>query len=314
MYDLEPGRFHITLDWMGTRLSAGHTVDPDQYEPGIPIEEQAAEHLVDLTVQELAARFSLGLTDRWALDVALPLRDVEIEADFMDAQGQPLPDFVSIHHRDETISGVGDTSVSGRYRWKPLNLAGWFFDLSAGLSLPTGNTEEDPFERGSRGLSHQHLFFGSGTVDPVLGVAGVRQSKVVPTVGWLRVKAALDENSEGYQAGEQVSAGIAVNPALGFEKVSFTGQLELFHEGPSQWNGRDARNSGRTDLLANLGVSWTPAPDWTLQAIVRMPWNLEARGGQLELEPILSFGVTRSWSTREHTHDEGDEGHEEDDH
>lgn len=297
---------------MGTGLSAGHTVDPDQYEPGIPLDEQAGEHLVDLTLQELSARFSLGLTERWALDVALPLRDVEIEAEFKDTQGQALPDFVSIHHRNETISGVGDLVVAGRYRWKPLNLTGWFFDLTAGLSLPTGHTEEDPFARGAQGLSHQHLFFGSGTVDPVLGVTGVRQSKVAPSVGWLRVKAALDENSEGYQAGEQVSAGLAVNPSFGFERWSFTGQVELFHEGPSQWSGRDARNSGRTDLLANLGASWTPAPDWTLQVVARLPRNLEARGGQLDLEPILSFGVTRSWSLREHRHDE--EHDEEDDH
>lgn len=304
----------MTFNWMGTRVSAGHSVDPDQYEPGIPPEDQASEHLVDLTIQEVAARFSLGLTERWALDVALPLRDVEIEAAFKGSQGQPLPDFVSIHHRNETISGMGDASVSGRYRWKPLNLTGWFFDLSAGLSLPTGNTEEDPFERGSRGLRHQHLFFGSGTVDPILAITGVRQSKVAPAVGWLRVKAALDENSEGYQAVEQVSSGLAVNPAFGFEKWSFTGQVEFFREGPSRWGGRDARNSGRTDLLANLGASWTPSPDWTLQVVARLPWNLEARGGQLELEPILSFGVTRSWSLREHRHDEDDEHADEDEH
>ena len=151
-------------------------------------------------------------------------------------------------------------------------------------------------------------------MDPVLGVTGVRQSKVAPAVGWLRVKAALDENSKGYQAGEQVSAGLAVNPTFGFERWSFTGQVELFHEGPSQWGGRDARNSGRTDLLANLGASWTPTPDWTLQVVARMPWNLEARGGQVELEPILSFGITRSWSLREHTHGEDDEHHEDEDH
>jgi len=306
----------MTFNWMGTRLNAGHDVDPDQYEPGIPLEEQAGEHRVNLTVQELSTRFSLGLTERWALDVALPLRDVEIEAAFNDLQGQPLPDFVSIHHRNETISGVGDVAVVGRYRWKPLNLAGWFFDLSAGLSLPTGNTEEDPFERGSRGLRHQHLFFGSGTVDPILAVTGVRQSQVAQAIGWLRVKAALDENSEGYQAGEQVSAGVAVNPSFGFESWSFTGQAELFHEGTSQWAGRDARNSGRTDLLANLGASWTPTADWTVQVVARLPWNLDANGGQLELEPIISFGVTRSWSLREHTHDDEDhdEDEDEDDH
>lgn len=298
---------------MGTRLEAGHTVDEDQFEPGIPDEEQAGEHLVDLRVQELSTRFSLGLTERWALDVEVPLREVEIDADFRGLEGEPLPDFVSIHHRDETISGVGDVTVAGRYRWKPLNVAGWFFDLSAGLSLPTGETEENPFARGARGLPHQHLFFGSGTVDPVLGVTAVRRSEVAPAVGWLRIDAPLDESSKGYQAGEQLSAGIAVNPTFGRERWSFTGQLELFHEGVARWDGRDARNSGRTDLLANLGASWTPTLDWAVQLVARLPHNLDARGGQLELEPILSFAVTRSWSLREHTHDDDDHEHEAED-
>ena len=311
MYDLVPGRLHLTFDWMGTRLEAGHTVDPDQFEPGIPDEEQAGRHLVELSLRELAVRLSLGLTERWALDVGVPLREVEIEADFEDAQGRPLPDFVSIHHRDETITGVGDLTVTGRYRWKPLNLGGWFFDLAGGVSLPTGNTEEDPFELGRRGLSHQHLFFGSGTVDPIVGVTGVRQSQLVPGVGWLRIKAPFDESSEGYQAGEQLSAGLALNPTFGWERWSFTGQVELFHEGTAQWGGHPARNSGRTDLLANVGASWTPTPDWTVQTVARFPWNLDAKGGQIELEPILSLAVTRSWSLREHTHDEehGDDDH-----
>ena len=44
--------------------------------------------------------------------------------------------------------------------------------------------------------------------------------------------------------------------------------------------------------------------------MARLPENLDARGGQLELEPILFLGVTRSWSLREHTHDE--DGHDDD--
>jgi hypothetical protein len=31
------------------------------------------------------------------------------------------------------------------------------------MSLPIGKTEENPFELGDRGLSHQHIQFGSGT-------------------------------------------------------------------------------------------------------------------------------------------------------
>jgi hypothetical protein len=297
---------------MSSSLEAGHTVDEDQFEPGVPFEDQAWAHLVALDLSEMTARFSLGLTERWALDVAVPFREVQVTADFEDQNGERLPDFDSIHHRDETISGIGDVSVVGRYRWKPLNLVGWVFDLAAGASLPTGNTEEDPFVRGAQGLAHQHIFFGSGTVDPIAGVSAYRRSDVAPFISWLRAIAPVDTNSQGYRAGERLSTGVGVSPSFGFEHWSFVGQLEIFHEERSQWGGRDARNSGRTDLVANVGAFWSPSADWTVQVIARVPDNLDSRGGQLDLAPILSFGVTRSWSFRPHEH--GDEDSEHEDH
>jgi len=299
---------------MTTGLEAGHTVDEDQFEPGIPHEDQAAAHLVDLDLAEATARFSLGLTERWALDLAVPWREVRVSADFEDQDGEPLPDFESIHHRDETLSGLGDVSVVGRYRWKPLNIAGWAFDLAAGVSLPTGNTEEDPFALGADGMAHQHIFFGSGTVDPVASVSGYRQSDVAPFVSWLRLIAPFETNSKGYRAGERVSAGVGVSPSFGFEALSFLAQLEFFHEEPSRWAGREARNSGRTDMVANIGGFWSPSADWTVQLIARIPENLDARGGQLDLAPIISFGITRSWSLKSHTHGEEDEHEDEDEH
>ena len=297
---------------MGSGLEAGHTVDPDQFEPGVPDEDQARLHLVDLELFEVAARFSLGLTKRWALDVTAPFREVRVSADFEDETGEHLPDFSSIHHRNETISGMGDVSLAGRYRWKPLNLAGWIFDLAAGASLPTGAIEDDPFALGAQGLPHQHIFFGSGTVDPVLGATGYRRSEVMPFVGWLRWSGPIETNSKGYRAGARVSSGLGFSPSFGLERWSFLGQLEVFHEEASRWAGRDARNSGRTDLVANLGAFWSPAEDWTAQLLVRVPDNLEARGGQLDLGPILSFGVTRSWSLKPHDHGDSDHDGEDD--
>jgi hypothetical protein len=301
----------MTIDWMSSGLDAGHTVDPDQFEPGIADEEQAHAHLVSLDLSEVTARFSLGLTERWALDVAAPFREVRVSADFEDEEGRRMPEFESIHHRDETISGMGDLSVVGRYRWKPLNVVGWVFDLAAGVSLPTGDIEEDPFARGAEGLAHQHIFFGSGTVDPIASLSGYRRSDVAPLVGWLRLSAPFEANSKGYQAGERVSTGVGVSPSFGLERWSFVGQLELFHEEPSEWSGREARNSGRTDIVANIGGFWSPSADWTVQVMARVPDNLDARGGQLDLEPILTFGVTRSWSLKPHVHGDEEDEHDE---
>jgi len=155
---------------------------------------------------------------------------------------------------------------------------------------PSGDTEPDPFRLGEQGRPHQHIFFGTGTYDPLVGLELYRPSSSLPTAGWLRLRTSLSANSFGHRAGTRVSSGIGVNPAFGLKSWSFLGQLELYHEEPSRWDDRNARNSGRTDLLGNLGVFWTPATDWNLHVVVQIPENLSARGGQLELSPTVSFG------------------------
>ena len=121
-------------------------------------------------------------------------------------------------------------------------------------------------------------------------------AQVLPTAGWLRVRTSFYENSFGYRAGTRVSSGIGVNPSLGLKSWSFLGQLELYHEEPSRWDDRNARNSGRTDLIGNLGVFWKPSADWNLHVVVKVPENLSAQGGQLSLSPIVSFGGAYSLS------------------
>ena len=39
-----------------------------------------------------------------------------------------------------------------------------------------------------------------------------------------------------------------------------------------------------------------PSADWNLHAIVKIPENLSAQGGQLSLSPIVSFGGAYSLS------------------
>ena len=233
------------------------------------------------------------------LEIEMPYREVRVEAEFEGSDGERLEDFVSLHHRTETISGVGDINLLGRFRLlRPVEGSGWILDALAGVSLPTGDIEPDPFELGEQGHRHQHIFFGTGTYDPLVGLEMYRPSSSVPIAGWLRLRTPVYENSFGYRSGARVSTGMGVNPSLGLKLWSFLGQLELYHEEPSRWHDRNARNSGRTDLNANLGVFWAPSADWNLHVVVKIPENLSARGGQLELSPIVSVGGSYSVSLR----------------
>lgn len=221
----------------------------------------------------------------------MPFRRVDVKAAFDDRNGDPLPDFESIHHRTETISGIADVEV-----WLRRSV-GESFQVLGGLALPTGDVEHDPFEAGELGESHQHLFFGSGTVDPLLGIDAWRAVGDWSVSAWARGRMSVGRSSEGYQAGERIAAGLSAGRPLGTAGWNGRVQFEFTHEEPSGWRGNDARNSGRTDAILGFGVGYgAPGRPWQLNALVRFPENLAAQGGQIDLAPMVSVGM--SWVTR----------------
>ncbi len=74
----------------------------------------------------------------------------------------------NIHHRTETYRGLSDLMLLATYDKQALFRAGDSLKISAGTTLPTGKTEENPFELGDKGREHLHIQFGTGTFDPLL--------------------------------------------------------------------------------------------------------------------------------------------------
>ena len=72
-----------------------------------------------------------------------------------------------LHHRDETLQGLGDLKILFNYRPTGIFKEEDSLHLGFGLSVPTGRIEEDPYDLGDLGLKHQHIQFGTGTVDPL---------------------------------------------------------------------------------------------------------------------------------------------------
>lgn len=283
---------------MATAIDAAHAVEEDQLEPHVPLEEQARFHALGLDLVDLTLVARVGLSARTGLELEIPYREVRIDAKFLDDEGGLLKDFESIHHRSETVSGLADLKLLGRFRLLRPGTEGeegWILDALGGVTFPTGEIEPDPFVLGELGHEHQHVFFGTGTYDPIVGLEAHSSGGDLRAAGWLKLRTSLYENSFGYRAGAQASAGFGLSPSFGLEAWSFLAQLEAYHEEPSRWDDRNARNSGRTDLVGNLGVSWAPSPHWNLHALLKFPKNVQAKGGQLELSPMISVGVTHSW-------------------
>ncbi|MSP92272.1 MAG: hypothetical protein EXR79_10795 [Myxococcales bacterium] len=286
------GRLRLGLQLAGTGLDTGHDVPPDQFEPGVEPAKQAASHSTTMAFGDLTLDAELPLTKWLAPRLSLPLRAVRQQTEFHGATGAVLAGFESIHHRQGTKVGLGDIGLGARWR---LVESGperrWRIDARPGFTLPTGGTEPNPDELGRAGKAHEHVFFGSGTVDPTLAL-----DTEVEFGGWrLNAfafgRASLYANGHGYKQGARAGGGIGVDVGVG-EAWRLLARPEVYHEQASAWGNDRAEGSGRTDAIATGGVVWVPAPAWTLNAFVKVPVHTWSTGEQIEVPLLGMVGVT----------------------
>lgn len=278
-----------------TLISASHTVDPNQQEPGKPADQQAFHHDLNLVFAGLTLNARYGVNDRWGVGVNVPVRGVHITAGFRDANGADMPSYKSIHHRTELIAGLGDVRISGHYRaLKGTQIGDWTFDLLLGATLPTGNTEPDPFALGERGEDHQHMFFGHGTVDPIVGFELSRRGSMFRFQAFGNARLPFFENGYGFRGARTIAAGVGVDSDFGLKSWRFVTQAGAFIELPAAWSGVRARNSGRTDVTLTAGVNYLLEGGAALVMMARLPINVAVAGGQMNLGPVITFGYATS--------------------
>jgi hypothetical protein len=296
---LAPGEISVALNASGTSMRVVHS----EACPEIgPICEQRAEppqiHDQRFYVGELRPVAAIGITNVLAAELQLPLRLVRTTVVFRRLDGTAFqPDYQNIHHRNETLYGFADPWLLGRGTWS-------FNDFSitarAGLGLPLGSTEEDPFARGRAGLPHQHIQFGTGTLYPVLAADVSHDLGRLRLSGYAQVLLFLYENEHGYRAGNRFTGGLApdfeVIPKL---RVGLAG--DVVNEQPERWGGvvQQDGNVGRTDVLVGGNVSYSLGA-WTSSLSVKVPvyqhfiesaHDHGADPGQLTYPAIINLAV-----------------------
>lgn len=240
--------------------------------------------------------FQLGASYRaldWlSVELFLPIKSTLIEANFNDASGQAIDGFSSIHHRTETLYGIGDLLMGTRMTAIiPDASLRLMLEFQLGVTVPTGNIEPDPFELGMKGEEHQHLFFGSGTFNPVFGLT-TRYSFTDFSLGaWVNAALPVYRNSMGYKAPSTVQAGLNGMVPLGTDSVTLVAEAGFFYEWPATWGDKPAENSGRMDLLASLGVHWRVTDELSASVSAKIPVYTEAEGGQLDIPYIAQIAV-----------------------
>lgn len=234
-----------------------------------------------------------------SVEAQLPLRISGTGITFRRLDGTPFePEGGDIHHRNETLVGVGDPWLSAR---PTFHTGGFALSGRLGVTLPMGRTEPNPFALGRQGLTHQHVQFGTGTVNPLLGLQLSQRlaDRVTPRVYGL-AQLSLSENMRGYRAGARFLGGLAVDVKV-LESLSLTATGEVLAELPETWDGEIEQdgNVGRVDVLVGGALEWRIA-GMTLSLSGRGPviqyfFHEHEDGGQLRFPFIFSLGVERTF-------------------
>lgn len=273
--------------------------------PGAVVHDQT----IALGELRLAAEF--GVAEDVGVALTLPLRLVDTSIRYLDAGGQEVAIAGDgIHHRNETLVGPVDPWLLGHWHRQ---LGALSIDVRGGVSLPLGKTEEDPFALGDAGMRHQHIQFGTGTINPVVGVEVDRNLGPLSLRAFALTQQVLYENGKGYRAGDRYGGGLGAVSSLGTRKWRFELGGEVQGETAEEWNGvrhRDDGNQGRVDVLAAAAVGRALGAGVDGFIGVKVPVYTHVVGGQLEYPVVIELGFARQFEIGGHGDDHGDEhGH-----
>jgi hypothetical protein len=281
-----PGHWRFGGALAGTPIHIEHIEDDDFYNV-VPY-----WHVQSLIVTELDGSAVRGIGPGIGVSVTVPLRMVRDRIHYLDLARQPYtPPFPDYHHRNETLFHPGDVAV-GLPLTRPFGA--WTLGASPGVSLPTGKTEPDPFALGDLGLPHQHIQFGTGTFDPLLGVSATRALGAATVTASGSAHLTLYSNRHGYRAGDRFALGAGAGRKLGQDWNASAG-LAFLNEQAERWHGRiqSEGNLGRTDLNLALGLGRTIGSSgvWSLNA--QVPLASHSNGNQVRYPVIFGLGWSR---------------------
>ena len=290
---LVDGWLRISLSNTLALIEAGHEVETSQFEPGVPVEEQAHRHDLDIVFLQHRLESRYGLSEFLEIGAEFPFRITIIEATFSDAAGNELQDFSSVHHRDEVVAGIADPSLKAHmHLLQPKAATDSRLVLSAGLGFPLGKTEENPFKAGAEGRDHQHMFFGYGVFTPRAGLRWTQPFSQWSFTIWGDSIFAVYENAEGYQPPSTHVIGTGAQSSFGLENWWFGLEPRMMMEVPARWDGERAENSGRSDLLGGFMAGVALGSGWSLSGDLQTTLvSFSQRGNQMNLPLVGVMSV-----------------------
>ncbi len=196
--------------------------------------------------------FAYGLGKGFQVKAELPFDYKVLAIEYKDADGKAYdPPYAGIHHRNETLSGLGD----GRDQLEYFRHAksAWIVGGGLGATVPIGKTEEDPYERSEQSLEHQHIQMGSGTINPVASLSGIYRGHQWGMMSRVQAKLAIMQNDKTYKPASGIT--LSIGPTYrASSKWMLTASAHLLHETQAYWDDRADPMSGRTAILGSTGA------------------------------------------------------------
>jgi thiol-disulfide isomerase/thioredoxin len=292
---VEPKHLRLDFAWDVTRAEATHEEDCPDIGPICGVRKEPPQlHHTALWSTEIRVLAEYGLLPNLAVQGMLPVRLIDTHTVYTDLANHPVTlDYQNIHHRNEDLVGLGDGQL---LMHGGLLLGGLQVSARAGVSIPLGRMQPNPFKLTAQGLPHEHIQFGTGTFDPVLAADVAREFGSWSAAFFAVAQAPLYADGYGYQAGARLFAGLLAQSPLGTEHISFRLGLSAYHEFPERWDGQvptEDGNQGRTDLYLAPGITFPLAGEWGMSVDVRTRVYGYTVNAQLSMPVILSVSVGR---------------------
>jgi hypothetical protein len=228
------------------------------------------------------------LTEQFGLQAATTIPDITRTA-VVPLPGGPV-------NFKETFSGLGDTSILGWYRLRPMNR--WNVVLNFGTSLPTGRTEQPRFRpelEGGSLVPMSRLQRGTGTVDPLFGVNVDRRVDQLTIFGSVAARTPLYENEWGLRTGASWEMNGGVARGLGTHRVIGFARAGWLHRQQDSFEGTPVLVGGGHWLYLTPGIAVQIGKGLNLQGEVKLPVYRSLSNRQLDSSAIFQFGFSRSF-------------------
>jgi hypothetical protein len=279
----------LTEGVAGSRFRVGAwlvTEDRDRAYDGASEVDNPMQERTQITVPLLT--LDMRLTERFGIQAAASIPDVTRSA--------VIPRVTGAVDFSETFSGLGDTSVVGWYKLRPLRR--WYPVVNFGTSIPTGRTETPRFrselQDGSL-VPMSRLQRGSGTVDPLVGAHIGRRLGKATVFGSVAARIPLYENSDGLQTGASAETNIGVARELGHHRITGLGRVGWLHRQQDTFRGTRVLVGGGNWLYVTPGIGVLVGKGVNIQAEVKLPLYRSLSNKQLDSSAIFQFGISRAF-------------------